>query len=650
MNVAGFYSPVIVDLAGLRASSQQMPALLGHDPSQIVGQTDAVKIGADGVDFSGIVTGDNAHAQEVVSQAKNGFRWQASIGASVDRREFLDAGKRATVNGREVAGPMVIAREATIFEISFVPIGADSQTSASVAASTNLGQSHKGTTMNFEQWLEAEGWNAADLSDTQKAKLRLAFDAEQADDKAAGKSGETVTFKASSQARTLDQIVADQRREDERVTKITQITAEAIRDYPGRLDQFEKLAKTAIEAGSTVLEYEVTVLRESRRLPSISVRAGAKEAPKAIEVALCRAGGLRDVDTMFDEQTLEAADKSFRHGIGLRELLLMGARERGYRSESRHDVRGLLEAAFIRADGFSTISVPGILSNVANKFLVQSFNAVESAWRQIASFRSVSDFKAITSYSLTGAGQYEKVSPGGSIKHGTLGEVSYTNQADTYGKILSITRKDIINDDLGAFTQIPMRLGRGGALAINDLFWTVFLAGIGSSFWASGKNNVSTGAGSALSSAGLNTALQKFRKQTDPDSKPLGVTPKFLLVPAELEITADELMTSTAVNTGGSSTTDKVPNRNVWTSKFTPVMSTYLSNSSYTGYSTTAWWLLADPMDLSTIEVAFLNGREMPVIETAEAEFDTLGIAVRAYHDFGAALQEYRASVRSAGS
>jgi hypothetical protein len=55
-------------------------------------------------------------------------------------------------------------------------------------------------------------------------------------------------------------------------------------------------------------------------------------------------------------------------------------------------------------------------------------------------------------------------------------------------------------------------------------------------------------------------------------------------------------------------------------------------------------------MDLSTIEVAFLNGREMPVIETAEAEFDTLGIAVRAYHDFGAALQEYRASVRSAGS
>lgn len=650
MNVAGFYSPVIVDLAGLRASSQQMPALLGHDPSQIVGQTDAVKIGADGVDFSGIVTGDNAHAQEVVSQAKNGFRWQASIGASVDRREFLDAGKRATVNGREVAGPMVIAREATIFEISFVPIGADSQTSASVAASTNLGQSHKGTTMNFEQWLEAEGWNAADLSDTQKAKLRLAFDAEQAGDKAAGKSGETVTFKASSQARTLDQIVADQRREDERVAKITQIAAEAIHDHPGRLDEFERLAKTAIEAKSPVDKFELSLLRLARQLPAISVTIGGKNAPKVIELALCRAGGLRDVEKTFDEQTLEAADRQFRHGIGLRELLLMGARERGYRSESRQDVRGLLEAAFIRADGFSTISVPGILSNVANKFLVESFNAVESAWRQIASFRSVSDFKAITSYSLTGAGQYEKVSPGGSIKHGTLGEVSYTNQADTYGKILSITRKDIINDDLGAFTQIPMRLGRGGALAINDLFWTVFLAGVGSSFWASGKNNVSTGAGSALSSAGLNTALQKFRKQTDPDSKPLGVTPKYLLVPAELEITADELMTSTAVNTGGSSTTDKVPNRNVWTSKFTPVMSTYLSNSSYTGYSTTAWWLLADPMDLSTIEVAFLNGREMPVIETAEAEFDTLGIAVRAYHDFGAALQEYRASVRSAGS
>jgi len=37
MSVGGFYSPVIVDLGGLKAASQTIPALLDHDTSQIVG-------------------------------------------------------------------------------------------------------------------------------------------------------------------------------------------------------------------------------------------------------------------------------------------------------------------------------------------------------------------------------------------------------------------------------------------------------------------------------------------------------------------------------------------------------------------------------------------------------------------------------------
>jgi len=54
----------------------------------------------------------------------------------------------------------------------------------------------------------------------------------------------------------------------------------------------------------------------------------------------------------------------------------------------------------------------------------------------------------------TGKDQYEKVAPGGELKHGTLGEESYTNKADlsacharagTYGLLLSIDRRDIIN-------------------------------------------------------------------------------------------------------------------------------------------------------------------------------------------------------------
>ena len=56
-----------------------------------------------------------------------------------------------------------------------------------------------------------------------------------------------------------------------------------------------------------------------------------------------------------------------------------------------------------------------------------------------------------------------------------MGNETYTNKADTYGLMLSIDRRDIINDDLGAITTVPRKLGRGSGLKINDVFWATFL-------------------------------------------------------------------------------------------------------------------------------------------------------------------------------
>ena len=83
--------------------------------------------------------------------------------------------------------------------------------------------------------------------------------------------------------------------------------------------------------------------------------------------------------------------------------------------------------------------------------------------------------------------------------------------------------------------------------------------------------------------------------------------------------------------------------------KFRAEVSRYLANSHYTGYSSKAWYLLADPADLPVIEVAFLNGQESPTIETAEADFIVLGIQMRGYHDFGVALQDPRGGVKMKG-
>ncbi len=47
--------------------------------------------------------------------------------------------------------------------------------------------------------------------------------------------------------------------------------------------------------------------------------------------------------------------------------------------------------------------------------------------------------------------------------------------------------------------------------------------------------------------------------------------------------------------------------------------------------------------------MVFLNGQEAPVIETAQADFNILGVQMRGYHDFGVALQEPRAGMKSKG-
>jgi hypothetical protein len=100
MSLPGIPYPVVVDLSGLRVSSKARPILRDHNPSQIVGHTDNVTVTSGVLKVEGSVSGANAHAAEIVASADNGFPWQASIGASVQKMVFVEDGERVQVNGR----------------------------------------------------------------------------------------------------------------------------------------------------------------------------------------------------------------------------------------------------------------------------------------------------------------------------------------------------------------------------------------------------------------------------------------------------------------------------------------------------------------------------------------------------------------------
>ena len=127
---------VVIDLAGLHSLSQRTVVLMDNDLSQIIGQGEA-KVDALGLRIDGVVTAEDEGAARLLANARNGFKWQADIGAVVGRRQFLEAGQIITVNGRQISGPVVIARESLLYYVSFVATGPDQASSAVVAAANN---------------------------------------------------------------------------------------------------------------------------------------------------------------------------------------------------------------------------------------------------------------------------------------------------------------------------------------------------------------------------------------------------------------------------------------------------------------------------------------------------------------------------------
>lgn len=369
---------------------------------------------------------------------------------------------------------------------------------------------------------------------------------------------------------------------------------------------------------------------------------------QVLAASLSMSCGLQSPERFYSPQTLEAASRQYRGGIRLGELLEVAARTNtGQRLSASRDTQAVLRAAFPPGDiraGWSTIDLGGILTAVANKSALSGFMAVEQSWREIAAIVPASNFQQMTRYRMTGGFEFEMVGPGGELPHAAAGNESYTNKVESFGKMFSITRQDIVNDSLDVLRDIPARIGRGGALKLNSVLWGAF--NDNASFFTAGRGNLLTGAGSVLGSAGLQAGYLAFNSLTDADGTPLGLKPEILLVPRALDFTARRWMSETEIRDTTANT--KYPTANVFAGMSRVVTSTYLGTAA--GGSDSAWYLLADPAILAAVEVAFLNGVQSPTVESAQADFSTLGVQFRGYFDFGVALSEYRAGVKSAGA
>lgn len=298
----------------------------------------------------------------------------------------------------------------------------------------------------------------------------------------------------------------------------------------------------------------------------------------------------------------------------------------------------------------STGDFPGLMGNFMYRSLIDWAKAIPAAWRNYAPVGSLTDFRPATRIVGYESEDLLQVDENGGYVDSKLADASYTVQVGTFGRAFSISRKVIINDDLGFIKQQPKRFGRAAARSIAAFISRTLLEGNGNTFDSNplfdttNHLNHDTGAPSALSAANIQKAIVALSTQTV-----LGnfqqVMAKWLLVPPALQYTAKQILNSALIVAVGNSTVNtpiQIGNGNPLENALNIVIDPYLT-------SATAWYVLADPNDVPILDVVFLQGRDTPDLlierpimmnlaggdDPYEYEFDILRYKVR--YEYGGA-------------
>jgi len=204
-----------------------------------------------------------------------------------------------------------------------------------------------------------------------------------------------------------------------------------------------------------------------------------------------------------------------------------------------------------------------------------------------------------------------------------------------------ITRQAIINDDLDLLGRIPRRMGRAARRTIGDLVFAILTSNPnmsdGVALFHSDHKNLAA-AGSAPSVTSLSAARAAMGTQKDGDAT-LNVAPKYLLVPAALEASANQLINSTVDPTASKGhATNPVAG-----------MAEVIADGRLDAASATAWYLAADPNGYDTIEVAYLDGMESPYLEEQNV-WTSDGVEMKVRVDAGVAPLASQTLYKNAGA
>ncbi len=285
---------------------------------------------------------------------------------------------------------------------------------------------------------------------------------------------------------------------------------------------------------------------------------------------------------------------------------------------------------------------PSILANVAGKSLRQAYeeNTGSLAW---CSTVDVPDFKSNYLVQIGAFSDLELVPASGQVPQGTIGDKHETVQAATYGRLLTLSRQIIVNDDTNALARLPAALGAAAAREVADQVYEKLTGGHNAVtmtedatylFHANHSNYVASGAGATISATTLGTARSAMARQKAHGSTTanLGLRPAWLIVPEGLWATAMDWSTNQYDPAGTAGTLKK----NHYFGMLTVVTDPRLDTNS-----ATKWYIAASSGQIDTVVIAYVGGRREPHL-VQEDSIGQDGTVYRVLMDVGVGVGDFR--------
>src|SRR5579871_200009 len=355
-------------------------------------------------------------------------------------------------------------------------------------------------------------------------------------------------------------------------------------------------------------------------------------------------------DRMFDLE-VDARFAGVRAFSGIREAYARVTGDPAVRGISNLSTVGMIKVdgnaplTRITEADLTTASFSYLLGTSMNKRLLHDYQAWPAEWKLFCTEVPIKDFKQQTRVRLGSFGSLSTVNEDTAYTTLTLGDGAATYSASKRGNIVTISRETIVNDDLHAIKQMPTKLAVAAAYTLAEFVYGFLSSNApiydgNALFDATHHSNLGS---SALSSAAVQAGVVAMREQTNFASKRIGLRPKYLIVPPELEFSSLVIVKSAGVP--GSNNNDINPMMGYTQLIVSPQLPAAGTPAN------SQWFLAADPAEVDTIEIGFVGGQVNPAMFIQDnplygLNFTQDAVSYKVRHEYGGAVMDWRGLYR----